>query len=279
MEYDFRYEHFKSIYDFERVLNERPVSAPFEGHETSHDKGRDSFFKTVDFDEAQNLLEKGWDAKIGDIEDEMKKFLRLVVVKKSKQVKSVAGFAPCVPNAIRGVPKSMFATRILPKKETKRSVHIVFNNSANAQTEADDLIKSGLTVLKLAYILDRHGIRVKIDMVPKMSYNNESVYGCTVNIKEYRQPFNLLKIAYPLAHVSFFRRHGFRYLETLPEIKNKGFVGGYGSSMIYADKKIKDAYFKFAGFLSDDVVYIDFKDVSESGFEYQKLAEAKGIEV
>ena len=100
-----------------------------------------------------------------------------------------------------------------------------------------------------------------------------------MNIKEYRQPFNLLKIAYPLAHVSFFRRHGFRYLETLPEMKNSKFVSGYGLSMIYTDKKIKDAYFKFAGFMEDDVVYIDFNDVTENEFDYRKLAKAKGIEV
>ena len=36
-------------------------------------------------------------------------------------------------------------------------------------------------------------------------------------------------------------------------------------------------YFKFAGFMKDDVVYIDFTDVMSADFDYVKLAENKGI--
>ena len=276
MEYDFKYEHFNSIYDFEKAL-QKPVNEFFIGREESHQKDFD-FTKTESYEEADGFLKNGWNAEIENIEHELKKFSNTITVKRSRQIKSVAGYAPCVPNAIRGVPKSMIATELVNRIEKRRFVHIIFNNTATGFTESDVLMKSGLTVLKLALVLDRMNVRTKIDISPKMSIKGNSCYGCTVSIKDYRQPFNISKIAYPLAHVSFFRRHGFRYFETLEGFSNSEMARAYGSSVVmHKDEQIVKDYFKFAGFVKDDTVYIDFEDVCHAYFDYKKLAELKGI--
>lgn len=275
MAYDFKYEHFNSIYDFERALNTRKVNDCFGSRPSSC--GQDfSFTQTESYEAADELLKNGWNAEVENIERELQKFSRTIQVKRNRQIKSVAGYAPCVANAIRGVPKSMFATKTVERKEKKRSIHIILNNTASADTKSETLMKSGLTILKLAMVLDRMGVRTKIDVIPKMAEINGQVHGCTVGIKDYRQPFNLSKIAYPLAHVSFFRRHGFRFYESLEEYKYKK-SSRYGSSAIYWGKDLKNAYFKFAGFLKDDVVYIDLNDVKNADFDYVKLAENKEI--
>lgn len=274
---DFKYERFNSIYDFEKVVNTRPVNEVFKNHEHSKNTSREDWYKTSNYDEAEDLLKKGWNTEVQYIEKELKKFSATVQVKRNKQIKSIAGYAPCVPNAILGVPKSMFATKVAKREEKKRTAHIIFNNTAGGGVSSKDLIKSGMTVLKLAVVLDKMNVRTKIDLIPKMSCCGNSIYGCSVSIKDYRQPFNVSKIAYPLAHVSFFRRHGFRWMETMEGCTNNDFNDGYGKSMIYIDKKLRDEYFEFAGFMKDEVIYIDFDDVRKADYDYETLAKNKGV--
>lgn len=276
MAYDFKYEHFNSIYDFERVLNNRPINKLHSSKQCSQ-KTDYSFSQTNSYDEADGLLKNGWNTQIESIEKELKKFSNTIIVNHNSQIKSVAGYAPCVANAIRGVPKSMISTQKIVKSEKRKSIHIVINNNACYRTQSSNLLKAGMTVLKLSMILDRMGIRTKIDMIPIMSYYGDSCYGCTVSIKDYRQPFNISKIAYPLAHVAFFRRHGFKYYETMEGFTNEVMARNYGYALSDSNSSIRDEYFKFAGFMKDDVVYIDFTDVMSADFDYVKLAENKGI--
>ena len=275
MAYDFQYEHFNSIYDFERAVNGRSVNPPHRSKQSSQ-KQDFNFSQTNSYEEANSLLKNGWNTEVESIERELRKFSSTVTVKHNRQIKSIAGYAPCVANAIRGVPKSMFATKTVKHEEKKRYIHLVFNNCASYGTSSDTLMKSGMTVLKLATVLDKMGIRTKIDMIPIMSYSDKSVYGCTVSIKDYRQPFNVSKIAYPVAHVAFFRRHGFRFYETMSDFKNYDMALNYGAPLILGTETTNN-YFKFARFMKDDVVYIDLTDVRKADFDYVKLAENKGI--
>lgn len=276
--YDFKYEHFDSIYEFSKAL-ERPINACFIRNEASHSNDEE-FTKTKSYAEADDFLKNGWDCGVREIErDIASNFSKAVQVMRNKSMKSVAGYAPCVPDAIRGIPKSMLSSRPAKVRKNRSSVHIIFNNTAPVKVESDELMSSGLTVMKLAISLDRASIRTRIDVVPKMSVKNQSCYGCTVTIKDYRQPFNVSKIAYPLAHPSFFRRHGFRYLETMDGLTCSEFVYGYGRSMIMCkDEAIHDEYLKFAKLIEhENSVYIDLLDVREANFDYINLAKNKGI--
>lgn len=271
---DFRYEHFNSIYDFENAINTRPVNEYFQGDEHSK-SGSSSFTATESLNEADELMLKGWNAKV----EEMKKkinFQNKVERLRNKQIKNVAGYAPCVPNAIKGVPKSMIATKVQRVEEKRRTMHLVINNTGTAGFTSTELMNCGMTVLKLAQLLDANKIRTRIDVVPKMSYKNDSLYGCTVKIKDYKQNFNLSKVAYPLGHVSFFRRHGFRYFETLPN-PQQDFSGSYGTSDLEDNKQLRDKYFEFAGFLKNNVIYIDKNDCFKANFDPVVLAKNKGI--
>lgn len=205
---DFRYEHFNTIYEFENALRTRAVNNAFAGKDESHKKDHSDWRGTATYDEAQGLLEKGWNVKVEQMKSELEKFSRNVDVQRRKQIKSVAGYAPCVPNAIRGVPKSMLSSKPVQKKENRRTVRIVMNNTATSDVSADELMKSGMAMLKLALLLEKSGVKTRIDIVPKMSFRSDTksvCYGCSVTVKDYRQQFNLSKISYPLAHVSFFQ--------------------------------------------------------------------------
>lgn len=280
MSYDFKYEHFKSIYDFEKTINSRKINECYANREKTSQREDYEWFNTTSYEEAQNLLMQGWNIEVQNMVEELNKFKRIIDVKKNRRIKSINGFVPIVPNAIKGMPLSMYNTKIEQQKKRKNSVHIIINNTANGSISSHQLMKSGITCLKLAYVLDRMGIRTKIDVIPKMAISGESCYGCSVSIKDYRQPFNLSKMAYPLAHTSFFRRHGFKFYETMEGFTNSSMASNYGQSLIYyKGERIVDEYKKYAGFMKDDVVYIDFYDVKNANFDYKALAESKGIKL
>ena len=269
------FENFKNIYEFEKTLKARPVKEIFQKEIASADTKDFDFYQTKDFDEAETLLKDGWNPQIDYIKKELNKFAVGVNRSYNKQIKSIAGFAPCVPNAIRGVPKSMISTKKVEKKQ--RTVHLVINNCTRGSTSGEALMKSGLLFMKLAMLLEKNNIRTKIDVVPKMSKTDTGIFGCSVTIKDYKQPFNISKIAYPLAHVSFFRRHGFRWWETIDAPMNENALG-YGKSIMFLDKSEKQKYLKYAS-LTDNILYVDYQDALDAGNDLEKLIKNKQIKI
>jgi hypothetical protein len=87
-------------------------------------------------------------------------------------------------------------------------------------------------------------------------------------------------MAYPIAHVSFLRRHGLRYLETAPDLHDKWFLNGYGKPLhvlkSYSKKDYDDTIEKITG-KSENTIYIDVDDILRSDCNPYRLAELKGI--
>lgn len=270
----FIYEHFDDVYQFDKTLNERKVNKIFakkakEGSLAS--KRLSEWNGTETFDEAEKLLIGGWNCKIDEMMTELKKFSRNVSRTRQKTIKSVSGFAPCVPNALRGVPKSMFSTKKVSKQEKSNVVKLVYNPTADRGMSADELMKRSLTFLKMCVLLEAKGIKTSIVILPIVSFAKDSIVGCGVKIKDYQQPFNLLKIAYPVGHISFFRRHGFRWIETVPNLKEKKFEKGYGNGLSYIDQDVAKRYLNDYVKLSKDVVYIDVFDVKNCDYNPEFL--------
>ena len=262
---DCYFEHFNSIYDFENKISEtkRAVNTKFVNNQSSMTKGDESFYGTSSYEEATELLEKGWNKNMASLKSNLKIFETAQKRLHAKTVISVAGYAPVVANAIRGVPKTMYASR--KNKKTLRTLHVVFNNTSSCQVTAEELASNGELILKLCMLLEINDIRTQIDVMPKCSFYNsnhdiDNVALCTVKIKDYQQPFNLLKMAYPLSNPSFFRRQGFRFLETLPNAKIANKMGKtYGKSLSMLDKnKYKDILDNYK-MENKDTVYIYFQ--------------------
>ena len=276
---DFKIEHFKSVYDFEEALRKRPVNKAF--HElASQSKNDKEWFQTSSYEEADKFLMEGWNAKIDELKTVIENYSQNVIVQRRKQIKNVMGFAPCVPRALKGHPKSMMDFTKTSKTEKRNTIHLVLNSCATCNVSGETLLKCGLTVLKMAVILDKSNIRTRIDVVPKMSYvscDGDACYGCTVMIKDYRQPFNYSKMAYPIANPSFFRRHGFAYHERMSGDMSAWSLR-YGYSIAMCSESNKKKYLEWAGLTEkNDIVYIDLDDCRHADFDPEKLMENKGI--
>lgn len=272
----YRIEHFKSVYEFESALKSRPINEAFDISDGSADTHRSDWFQTKNYDEADDLLVNGWNAKIDEMKGTLEKFSRKVAVQQRITENNVVGFMPNVPRAIKGYPDSMFSHREVNKTETRNTIHIIYSMSSCAGTSGNQLLQAGLAILKMAMILDKSNIRTKIDLVPFESYCDNTYIGCTVGIKDYRQSFNFSKMAYPIANPSFFRRHGFRYLETMTG-KLRAWSSGYGGSV--TGRSDSSEWFKKAGFADDGVIYITFDDCARENYDPMKIMNSKGIKI
>ena len=271
------FEEFDSMDAFARSLS-RSENKVFSGETLSSKKhGNEKWYGTPNFNTALDLFYNGWGEKADEIRKEFVKFeraqVRDVTYQKSRPTATVVGFAPHVPNAILGLPNSMIHTERTPMKA--KVVRIIYNMAMNCNTDAKDIMNAGLTVLKIAYSLERKGFRVRIDVNPKMCRSSGETACALVCVKDWRQHIDIKKVAFPVAHPSMFRRLGFRWLESTPNLSVKGFTCGYGQSI--EDENEAQKVLKTCGLLEDSDYFVNVRIAKNHGYDPAKVAEAIGI--
>ena len=282
------FEEFKTVYKFVDAVNTRPLNGVFKkrgiaSHEIEDAEADGSWWSgSKCYEDADDLLIKGWDTGVAKIKSGLAVFKRNVSTTRYKQCKSICGYAPSVGDAVIGVPKSMINKKQYKALKKQKVCRIIYEKSVSASTKESVLMEYGLTVLKMCMLLDLQNTKTRIDVLPTAVFTREtqSIVAPIVTIKDYRQPFNLLKMAYPIAHVSFLRRHGFRYLETVPGLSDTNFAEGYGKPLhIWKDwsKTAYDSAIKKIIGKSENTVYIDADDIRRSDCNPYRLAELKGI--
>lgn len=272
------FEKFDSLDAFSNSLS-RPENVVYQRKNdlASQREESGSWSGTASFEEAVELFNNGWTEKADEIRKDFVKFEaakeRDVSYQKSRPMTTVVGFTPHVPNAIMGLPNSMIYTERTPMKA--KVVRIIVNITMNANTSSADIMNTGLTALKIAYSLERKGMRVRVDVTPKFSKAGRQTALCLVCVKDWRQPIDIKKVAFPIAHTAMFRRLGFRWMEVTPELTETGFEYGYGQSFEEADKA-KEVLRK-CGELEDTDYFLNVTIAKKNKFDPSKTAEAIGI--
>lgn len=219
------FEEYNNIYKFMNTINTRSNNGKF--GLSSKDKGSD-WNGNFSWEEAVKSFENGISEVANELKNELKKFSISTPINSRKVRNYYHGYTPNVPNAIIGLPKSM--RQINRVKVPAKTINILYNCTQNAGTSGDTLKKSGKCVLQLINYLERSGVRVKLTIsVFSAVYNDERAY-CFINLKDYRQPLDVLKLSFPLTSPAMFRRFGFRWAETVPGIIKEGWRYGYGRS-------------------------------------------------
>lgn len=271
------HETYDSISQLIQTVNSRPVNSVFKhSSRSSRTNGRD-FTGTSSYGEAEGLLKDGWDGPVKDLKAEISKLYAKanVVTTKARPRNSVVGYAPCVPAAILGLPESMIATEKVPSKV--KAVTIVYANSAVGSVGASKFTKAGAVVLKLVNDLELKGYRVRLLCEFWSSEcGDENAVG-RVSIKDWRQPLDLKKIAFPIAHPSMMRRIGFSYVETHPGLR-ASWSGGYGYTT--GNKKSYEqmvSEFKKNGLLTENEYYITMQLVEKCNYDSERVMKKAGI--
>lgn len=224
-------ETFNGVNEFLNVIGKRSPNAVFKHTSLSSEENDESFTMTKSYSESEKLMATGYKDGLNDLKKSKGvKITHTSNVRKNIPQTGVVGYAPHVPNAIAGIPQSMIAQRKI--EQHAKVVTIVYDCGAHADVNAERFVKAGRNLLDMVMMLELQGYRVRVDIQEAFCTHKEKAI-CRITVKSHRQPINPLKISYLLLHPSFFRRQGFKWLETTPELTNTTFIAGYGRPLYF----------------------------------------------
>lgn len=219
--------------------------------------GTARFTGTEDFAEATGLLSLGWK----DGADRVKSIMvqaPAVASDRPRKFYSVVGFAPCVGRCLIGHPKSMINKKRV--RVPSRVVDIVYNCAADCSITTNQMETAAAKLFNVIAGLEHSGMQVNL-WTTNMITDGRDCCTTFLKIKEAGQPFNLLKMVYPIVHPSFLRRHIFAVIER-SNLNASGKWEYYGRP-IKDDAKSK-ALTAAAGVKSDNIFdYYKIHDLTE----------------
>lgn len=266
-------ERFKSLETLMESLEERPLNTAFEGQRevASQRKESDSrsWYGTTSYNDAENVMKIGYKEPLEKMKKAILKIGESDKYQKPRAYNAVVGYAPHVPNYLMNLPTSMInRDRKAPKKNT---IHLTYSFCASAMTTPEQLIQGGINFISLVNSLEKQGYRVKIDAI-FTTVESKTVASFVINLKEYGQRTNLLKLAFPLVHPSMLRRFAFKWLETTPELKDRNFAhNAYGMPL---NAKMNDNLARERQYLLDNGI---LKDENSYYCNVYTAINAKGV--
>lgn len=224
---------FSSINEYVTWCDTQPENEAFKGkHLSSKELGDTGFYGTYSFDEAQDLLSSGWTQGAERLTQVLKATPSSDTKPIVKQVLDVCGANPVVPLFLSGVPVNMQRpVRVQPKQKVVTITRLL---TVAGSIKKSEIEREGIKFLSLIQRLEALGVRCNVNAMwsgGDSPSGNGKVCAFKVRIKSANERFNIAKMAYPLAHTSFVRRHGFRYLEVAPEVTHD-IASGYGYIMV-----------------------------------------------
>lgn len=249
-------DKFFNVFESPKALSEfikkTPQTATGKKYGNVQTESRKDFHGTESWKEAEELLVSG------DFEN-MKKINTAAVnnditgggyERKNTYKQSPVGFLPVVPKVLAGCPDNMLSMRKQMTASTK-ILNICYNSSVAFFVKTDEIVETAAKVASVIRGLEESGYRVNL-YVAGFGRNNNQTIGVAVKVKNAGEYLDILRLAYPVVHPSFFRRHILAYMERCKGYrmpKNYGYVLET-SSCQFAVK---------AMFSGKDMLYLDFE--------------------
>jgi hypothetical protein len=266
-------ENFKSIDEMIKVLDSRPNNQIMRNCNSSEKPERKpTWYGTESYAEASSLIRKGYTEILPDIKKQVKEqsksYSNLITINKRVPTNAVIGYVPNVPNAIRNLPNSMITINKIPQK--KKTISIIYSIAGSCGESQDFFIKAGATLLTIIKLLESQGTSVELSVgfIGAMTVNRSEAVFPMVKVKSYGQELDLQKLCFPIAHPSMFRRFGFKYLETCPDLKETLFALSYGCPIQDLDIIKKNLNCK-----NGSVVILNSYWIRENGYDVKKIVE------
>lgn len=248
---------FDSLYELTDFITQTDNRNP--KAEDSSETGGSGFTGTESLEAALKLFEKGDADLLGTIDqrnvnaDKESDFIENV---KRSFSNDVVGFTPNVANAVMGIPTNMIRMHKVYHKQ--KIINIAINISVSGGVDKDDMIRNASILFAAVDSLEKQGYRCNV-WVTEVAEGNGVMHTFTVRVKTDNQPFNRLKMAFPIAHPSMLRRFGFAINE-----RSKHWIGGgYGQPRHgeTAEKHVKET-------LGIDNVYVvDIMKLESTGIK------------
>lgn len=265
------FERYDNIYRFMDTIEKRPNNGRFGTSSQKEEEG--DWNGTRTYAEAVEQFSSGLPERCEQMRKSLERFkaaTNLTAVK-AKPRKYYHGYAPNIPAAIIGLPKSMHQIERTPQKV--KAISIIFDCCVSWSVDADTMVKAGCCILEAVHALQVSGYRVKLDLSLYSTESDKQKIGCIITLKDWRQPLDLLKLSFPLTSPSMFRRFGFKWAEGIEGVKSRH-VYGYGQIM--SDDKVK-ALLSENGYDTSSTYFARVKDCEQADFDALKLIERLGI--
>ena len=230
-------EHFQSLEHLIDCLSRRGKNkVMLQAGADSSNKQDSSFSRVRSYHEAVQLMREGYTDILSKIEEgtsnSMKQLQEQYQRKKSILTSNFSGTSPSVPRHLMGLPDAMLNREATPKKT--KTLHIVYATHAPWFVKGDTFIKAGTALLSAIQLIENSGVSVKLDCIfyaGMVKGGSEEIVFGVVPLKDYADRLNLQKLCFPIAHPAMLRRIGFRFLETVPALRNPDFPSSYGLIM------------------------------------------------
>lgn len=254
-------EIFKDIYEFTSSLS-RPLNAvgknvvKYYGEATSERERqrKDHFYMTKTYAEADLLMKGGYNEGYRAIVGATTQ-LKGNADKRRTEC-NVVGHTPHIAHYIQGHPLNMIRT--VQPRDIAREVTIWFDRVESSKVDADDMVRAARYFVDAVKHLEDHNIRTTIYMMWESGSTIQRV-AVAVCIKQAMAKINLMKMAYPMVHPSFSRRHCFKWFETSPIVTDGEMYRGYGHPlyMEYLSLDRRRDYLVEQGMIGSRDVFLD----------------------
>lgn len=243
-----------------------PVNEYFKGETLASEDGDYSFTKTNNLQEAFDVLKTGYTDPLQKMQEGKVNARQVSNVYRQQVRLHVCGVLPHIPNAILNLPLSMIDYYKQPQKS--KVVTIVYNITVTAGTSTEETIKAGIKLLQLCKDVEASGYRLNLYITElcHVEEGTQDVIGWMLKLKDSKQPFDILKLCFPLVHPSMLRRLSFAWLERSPLVYSKRFVRGYGkaTNFVKSREEIQEALQK-CKLLSEQDYYTDVRNIQKQG--------------
>ena len=188
------------------------------------------------YDEALGLLNNGYQPTVDALKEELK-----VTPTEGPRISfrnELAGFAPVVPLALKGVPNCMVDMHMKPIKA--KVLDVYYDMTASCGKSPEQFLKAGKVLLGAIISLEKQGYRFNL-------YAVQSYYGrengrvadfLCVKVKSSDSPIDLKRMSFPLTHPAFFRVIGFDWQGKSPITRDIGYCRGQAIGYNYKMENI-----------------------------------------
>lgn len=211
-------QKFGTMDEYFRFITTAKNNDVFHDERDSEENGED-FTGTKDFEEAARLFHNGWDAGLEKIKASNAEKITAYAPKAIMRNYYVGG-CPNVARAIQGLPDAM--RQVYRKPQKQRVASIIIDCCVSGGTPKEKYQKIGGYIYQAIRALEISGLRVEIistfvDRIDRCDEKAEKVIICPeVVLKKASEPIDSGRLSFALVHMGFFRRLGFKYIETCP---------------------------------------------------------------
>ena len=262
------YEQFNNYQEFVKIVEERDTTNSHGDHSLVRNANRgEDWCGVKSYQEAKDLLIKGWDAKVEYLKQQFNEASKQCDEKKVvKQFSDIVGFTPIVPNVLIGLPNCMINRKIEVKKT--KIIKFLIDTDVSCGVSSNEIIEHYSKVLARIALLERKGYRCRIEIFQAYTEEDSDKTRAmfSVLVKNESQPFDIKRMAFPMAHTAMFRVFGFAWENSLPIKYSSYHHGGLGVPMYHWRKNNRDKILNSVQNGNEKVVYISYKSNLEEVF-------------